>query len=410
MAVESRAVASCQAWRWLPCCAVGILLVLLYGGALLRGDSPAQWWKAWGVPAMEPAFFDASVIGAWFELRAAGEDPSTNNPLDSLERTLNYPPTIFVFSALGWTRATTPVVGAILAIVYVGCVFLLTAGVSRNEAVYWSLLVCAPAGLLAVERGNLDVLILGLVVCAVRMVHRPWIAAAALGLAALWKLFAIAGLGALLAGGRSQRIAGGVVLAVCIGAFWFLRDSIATTVGSISHESTIAFGVNAVANFWIANGDPLGWGMYLRAAALPFAIVVALAAVLAGFVQQMRIPGAAASGQAVFGAWVGALLFGVLFLSGTQFDYKLLFLWPMVPWVWNLALAVDHPAQRRAAVAWLAALLIVSGWLFFSSDTSWRLFALKQGFAWLLFLLTAFFGGSLLGREFQKKAPSVRFT
>jgi hypothetical protein len=387
-------------WRWLPVLVVSLFLVVIYGGSALRGDSPAAWWKAWGVPAMEPVFFDASVIGAWFDLHRAGEDPAAANPLDPLERTLNYPSTIFVFSASGWSRANTPLFGVGFALLYVGCVALLSRGVTRNGALYWAALACAPAGLLAVERANLDILVLGLVVLAMRLSHRPWVAALFLSLAAIWKLFPIAGMGALLAGNRVQRVAGGVALALCLGVFWLMRDSISTTMGSLSQESTTAFGVYAAGNFWLGNGDPGGLGSTIRALSLPLAIVFAGGAGLAGIF--WRGPMITASPQDTFGAWLGALLFGVLFLSGTQFDYKLLFLWPMVPWVWKNAFPC-RGGESTLAGLWLLFLLLASWWLFFSTDTSWRFFFLKQSLVWFLFIATAFFGGRLAESWFQTR-------
>jgi hypothetical protein len=422
-------------WRWLPVLAVSTLLILIYGGSAVRGDSPAIWWKAWGVPAMEPVFFDASVIGTWFDLRRAGLDPSTENPLDPLKRTLNYPPTIFVFSLLGWSQATTPIVGVLFAILYVGCIAVLTSGVSRWGALFWTLLACAPAGLLAVERGNMDILILALVVLSMRLSHRPWGAAAFLVLAALWKLFAVAGVGALLVGTRAQRMAGVASIVICLGAFWLMRDSVFTSMGSLAHEYSTAFGTNTAANFWLHNGNPGGLAESIRFWALPMAIFLALIAVASGFLyppgsnfrnshaaqypssasfsrgfpsarkgrfcedkvaQKMHSPqNNLESLKDTFGAWLGALLFAVLFLSGTQFDYKLLFLWPMIPWIWRKA-TEQNGLESMLAGLWLLCLLLASGWLFFSTDIGWRLFFLKQLLTWILFFVSAFFGGRLM--------------
>jgi hypothetical protein len=390
-------------WRWLPLVGTALLLLAVYTGSLWRGDSPAVWWKAMGVPAMEPAFADTDLMGLWFDIVRQGGNPAQGNPADPMERTINYPPTIYVFFPTGWGQAHTPVVGLLLALLYLGIIGLLAAGASRGQSIYWLFLACAPASLLAVERGNIDILILALAVVAMKWSHRPWLAAAALLLAALWKLFPVAGLGALLAGTRRQQIAGAAALLLCLLAFWLMKDSLVVIAGSLSRQFSIALGSGTIGNFWQAQGNPLGLAEDILRWSRPAAIFLALAAILAGFLA--RTGGETKDAIRIFGAWLGALLFGILFVSGVQFDYKLLFLWPMVPWVWSLA-GAGNRVLRWPARVWLGCLLLSAWWFFFSTDDSWRFFLLKQSLTWSLFLLTAFFGGKLLAFRIKLRPAS----
>lgn len=391
--------------RWLPAGVLTAFLLFVYGTAYFTGVPPAKLWKAWGVPSMEPLFFDAHAIGTWFELRAAGADPGASNPLDPMARTVNYPPSIFVFGYLGWRVETVPWAGAVLAFLYVVSVAALARPCTWAEAFLWTALVISPALLLPVERGNLDLLIFALMVLAMACRNFPWLAGGVLSLAVWWKFFPVAGLGSLWSGSRKVWPAAAFWTLLCGAIFWHWREVLQHTKGSLQHEFAGSFGVRTTGNFWLSQGDPAGLGGWIILVGPPVALLGALVLVGLGWWWGMKRTPAwpvAWDSREVFGAWLAAPVFALLFLSGTQFDYKLLFLLPMVPLLW--ACASSDESLRLPARGWLALLLLSVWWSFFSSEDSWRFFFLKQAATWGLFAMTAWWGGLLL-RFWWNEAP-----
>jgi hypothetical protein len=98
--------------------------------------------------------------------------------------------------------------------------------------------------------------------------------------------------------------------------------------------------------------------------------------------------------RASFAAWIGVPIFGLLVLSGVQFDYKLIFLFFAVPAALELASGLNATLRIGARI-WIGLLFCYSYWMFFSGEACLRNFLLKQAVALLIFLLSCFLFGAI---------------
>jgi hypothetical protein len=134
----------------------------------------ASWWGLdrvlglWNVRILEPCCSDLRSILAAGESRAAGFDPLVENPADPWGRPMNYPGIWEVLSACGLNGSHAVTLGIGLAAVFAVAVAVFPA--RRTNAVTCTLLlatVLSPASLLAVERGNIDLVVFVLLALAI---------------------------------------------------------------------------------------------------------------------------------------------------------------------------------------------------------------------------------------------------
>ena len=155
------------AWRWLPVGAGCALLLVLTLNANHREFSA---WLKDGVVGwiMWPPFNDLQV--AWDGIAA---DARGVDPLLSKELPYNYPRLWLVTSGAGLHRV--PVVGAGLALAagFLALALWILRVRTRGEAAIVALLLVSPSVGLAVERGNLDLVIFLLVFGSLTYAPRP---------------------------------------------------------------------------------------------------------------------------------------------------------------------------------------------------------------------------------------------
>jgi hypothetical protein len=360
----------------------------LFSLSHFSGRPVSEWLVHLGVPALEESFSDASLVGLWCDEQKAGRDPFQQPPIDAEGRVLrmNYPPLFFGFGFMGLASKTAPIFGVSLAVLFVFSVTLLAGSCSLGSACIWVALVCSPVSLFACERGNFDILVFALLSVAVAMRSREFIAGALIVSAAALKLFPIVGLLAIFSRGRKGLLAA-LVGAVCFGAYMFLIwDFLPLIFGSLSTNVTCAFGASVVTN-QLGRSE---WAVFFKVGSLISGI---LAGVL-GFAVATSSQSGSYQGKSFFAALIGLPVFGVLFLSGVQFDYKLFFLFLAVP----LSIELQNSPIRTfniAARLWMGVLFFYSYWMFFSGESCLRNLLLKQFVSWGLFLLSCFLFGSI---------------
>lgn len=111
------------------------------------------------IPSMVPLFSDLHVITASYETIIDGGDPYLQNDADPWGRPYNYPRIWLALGYLGLNSTNLFFFGAVMAIIYVGLTFKLFSGLSKKEGLYASLLLFSPSSALAIERGNIDLVI-----------------------------------------------------------------------------------------------------------------------------------------------------------------------------------------------------------------------------------------------------------
>jgi hypothetical protein len=320
-------------------------------------------WARLGVPAMRPNFFDLrSVTSAW-ECTRRGIAVLPTNPCDPLRRSANYPRLWLVPSSLGLGQGDTFVIGLVLAVLFVvAAVVVLPAGASFKAGLGYAAVLCSPAVMLGVERGNVDILLFALLVVGVlvsRWGLRGLLAAdAILFLVAILKLFPIFAVGFLLRRATKSALLSAVVIVCGFAVDVFVtRNDIRAIFRAGFEEDTFSYGVRRVAEWTgAAFGElvsPRVWDSALVLAGATIACLVAR-----GLRSSLVRSAAGAAAQRDLDLfWAGALIYVGSYAIERNFDYRLVFLLLTVPQLLHWA-----RAGCRFAFVTIGALLVTT-WL-----------------------------------------------
>jgi len=111
------------------------------------------------VSKMLPAFADMRVITAGAECIRLGYDVLIENPCDPWQRPMNYPRIWSIFATWGINQSHTIMMGFLCGLLFFILVFLIIKRLNYTEALLYGLILCSPSIMLAVERGNNDLII-----------------------------------------------------------------------------------------------------------------------------------------------------------------------------------------------------------------------------------------------------------
>lgn len=366
------------------------------------GKPISEWLVHLGVPALEQSFSDARLVGLWCDESKAGRDPYHQPPIDQDGRILrmNYPPLYFGLGWLGLGSETALIYGVLLTAAFVLSATLLAGFCSKGCACIWIGLLCSPVCVFACERGNFDILVFFFLSLSVAVRSYVFLAGGLIVLSATFKLFPIVGLAAVFS--RSWR---GVLAALagsaCFGGYlFFIQDWLPFIFGSLSTNVSCAFGSSVVPN---QLGRP-EWAILFKIALLIGGIFVGIF----GFVRA-GVSEPACQERASFAAWIGVPIFGVLVLSGVQFDYKLIFLLFAVPAAIELSSGLNATLRIGARI-WIGLFFFYSYWMFFSGEACLRNFLLKQAVGLLLFFLSCFLFGAITKPAILRFLKSYRLS
>jgi len=211
--------------RW-PLLAAGVALIVIVAGIVF----PAC-LRVLGVHAMVPTFIDLVAILAAGEANQLGWDVYVVNSLDPLNRPHVYGPWWLFLGHLGFVRADSWWMGSLLIVAFLGVGAAVLAPRNCRTVVLALLLLASPPALLAMERGNNDLVIFLLLATAVWLVTRTAkvgiVAGGALMVvAAALKLYPLVALPALAARKVSRRCAWWVVGGTAVVCAWVLLDSL----------------------------------------------------------------------------------------------------------------------------------------------------------------------------------------
>jgi hypothetical protein len=133
-----------------------VLIILFVGGAILR-NGWTNTWRMLGIPSMTPIFADMRTVQGSIKSEELGFDPQVTNPGDPWYRSMNYPKIwIWIAKLVQLENETNYIVfiGAYI-LAYLLCCFLL---LRITPSFYVLLIIFSGASLLALERGNNDLL------------------------------------------------------------------------------------------------------------------------------------------------------------------------------------------------------------------------------------------------------------
>jgi hypothetical protein len=397
--------------RWLAGAVVVIYGLLLVLAADSWGVEPAL--SAAGVPSVGAPFSDLYVFPAAAAEFGRGGNPNVSNPSDPWHRPYNYPRAWLLF--MRYPFAAVPWLGFGIGAVWLVALGAYWGRLTIGQGLLGGALVCSPSVLLALERCNSDLLIFLLLVAALGGLQYAWRGPAWLLLfaAAVLKLYPIVAFAAFGRSGSRQGwkwLAGGVVAfalwaGLHVGEFQSIAHNTPTGGPAVSYGSAVVFSIAEK-----LHGDKTGeWGAYLDDAWMGRvgAVLLAGGMLWVGFRRRVadsvlslrqKLEPARTGGppvptfafdRALAGFHVGAAIYIVTFIIGSNFVYRHLFLLLCLPWL----LRKDAPFRGLRVAA--AAAIAICLW----ANPMWwiPLIFLRESAGWgLVAMLACLLGATLV--------------
>jgi hypothetical protein len=144
------------------------ILIMYFTPILITSFSPKYtdlWRSHWTFPLVAKMpqiplpFGDMRVITAGAECIRLGYDVLIENPCDPWKRPMNYPRIWSVLASWGLDQSHTAILGILCGLLFFTLTLITINRLNYIEALFYVLIVCSPSIMLAVERGNNDLII-----------------------------------------------------------------------------------------------------------------------------------------------------------------------------------------------------------------------------------------------------------
>ena len=301
-----------------------LLLAVLYGRL-----GYVTSWSDLGVSSMPPVFGDLRNITSALDCHREGFDPLVADPCDPWHRPMNYPRVFLLPERLGLGQRQTVWVGSLLVVAFFGCALSWVGAVTMLEGLIFAALLCSPAVMLAVERGNNDILIFCLLILATSLLKEHGktrsLAYLAIGAASILKFYPIVAIASAL---RERPRRALLVLSLAMGAFlayialtW--RD-VELINAAVPRTDSLSYG-RSVLFIALERGHHVH---LLHGASIVSAVLVCLSAY---FLAHLTLGPDRSCSTHLDGFRIGASIFIGTFLVGSSWNYRLLFLLLVVP-------------------------------------------------------------------------------
>lgn len=318
--------------RWIIL--IGLLIYFTLFGVLLHFKHYNLMKEMQNVPAAFPVtFLDLRSLTSAYDCFNKGVDPMVTNPCDVAGRPFNYPRIWLGGALIGGGERITNYVGVIMSVVfYLAFLFVFLTRVTIKAGILYLALLLSPALLLAVERGNVDLIIFILLAFAIWAFRREKETFSKLGyililMASILKLFPIFALVVALRESTRKMI---YFVLTTIAAFIVycgitIRDIVLVNKNTPNYFWT-SYGYKAIF-IWISDTFPALAN--LRNTFLP--ILTLIGASLVGILVRWRLRLDSIytneTDQGHIDAFrIGAGVYLGTFALGTNFDYRLIFL------------------------------------------------------------------------------------
>lgn len=324
--------------------------VALYGLAVAtaRAGWDVDLWPSLGVNSAPTLFYDARNVAAAADCWALGYDPLVENPCDPAGRVMVYPRVWVVVHYLGVTQERTLWFGGILVALFLASVLLLVGRLSVPQGFVVAAAVVSPAVMLAVERGNVDIVLFAVFVGAVfawraRDKVTPLLSPAMIVAAAIAKLYAIFALPAYwFTGVRRARwgvVGGGALMGVYLLLTWGdVREVLKSPEGGLLYS----YGARILIGDLYHRFQPGTWAYGSPLAQLIAVVPVVVASVAIWVWLRRRLPEPTINERVslrTLAFHLGALTYLGTFVTRKSGDYRLVFVLLTLPllleWAWG---------------------------------------------------------------------------
>jgi len=247
------------------------------------------------------------------------------------------------------------------------------------EGIFAGILLCSPPVVMAVERGNVDLIVFVLVAAGL-LLNRRWPASAVLYpfllAAAMLKLFPAGAFIAILRERRWRAVVVTLLMAVSFGFYmWSILPDLQAIIRNTEYGRGHSFGAQILVRALLERIAP-AWAGQATLLALAAVALLGAASTVAGWRTALNADPAQAWRLDAFR--VGAGIFLLVFSLTSNWDYRLMFLLPTVPQ--TLHWIRGNTQWRRPAFVGLA-LLVFQMW---ASGWSSRLAGLDEAAGWAL--------------------------
>jgi hypothetical protein len=263
------------------------------------------------------------------------------NPCDPYGRPANYPRLWLAPAGLGLGQGDTFWLGfVVVTIFFVAAVAVLPGRASWGTTAVYAAVLCSPAAMLGVERGNVDLILFGLVTLAVLVSARGLaglVAADALVLfSAMLKLFPIFAIGFLIPRRTREAVVSILAVLVLFAVYAVaIRHQLHQIREALPQTDKYSYGIRRISD-WISAGTE---GTNATGASLPsWDVLLLLAVAGGGWLAGRRVrPALAPQGHdagatrdlALF--WAGACTYVGTYAVARNYDYRLVFCLLTVP-------------------------------------------------------------------------------
>ena len=320
---------------------VAVFFLVFTSFSYVHGSAP---WRSIGVDARKTKFEDLQSVTSSWDCTRRGIQPFPGNPCDPYGRPANYPRMWTHFGVFGLGLGDTVPLGIALGVIFYLAALLVPGRLSAREGVLYAALLLAPATLLGVERGNVDLLMFALVALGVGVVRRSsWAGAAPIVLAAVLKLFPAFGLALLVR--RRKRWAALAVSVIVLGLYALATlDDIRTLRHAIPRVIQNSYGAGVVSQALEKAG--VSWAQTAAESRdIRLGVIVLGGLAAAGLVALARGREAHVARELRLDAfWAGASIYAGTYVFGNNFDYRLVFLILCVPQLCTWAREGGSPA------------------------------------------------------------------
>ncbi len=345
---------------------LAVLAVVACYFALLVAVGGHSEWGRLGVGPLRYRFGDLRNLTSAWECVREHIHVQTTNPCDPDNRPADYPGILLLPAHLGLGPGDTIALGWSLFAVYLtAAVAVIPARARISAAALYALVLCSPAAMLGVERGNIDLTLFSLIVLSVLVAQRGRrgraLSAALVLLAGVMKLFPVLAAGFLGRGGSRRALATVAAVLVAFAAYAVVIHHQLQQINALLPQSNkYSYGLRRVSE-WVSAGLE---GHSARSGSLPsWDVLLALAIAAAAWFSArraratIRSDGATAAERDLDLFWAGACVYVGSYILARNYDYRLVFLLPTVP-------QLARWASGRSKLAYLTiAALLGTTWL-----------------------------------------------
>jgi hypothetical protein len=307
---------------------------------------------------MDPPFGDLISITAGTDCIRAGYDPYTYSGFDPWQRFFNYPKIwLTIFNFINLNREATNYMGIILAGLYAIATIFLFNLKKLVHFLFVGLIILSPPVFLLLERGNSDIIIYLLVVGSIYYLRRSAFIneTARLHLiylvilfAAILKLYPVFLLPIILferASVRNQLVIG-IYYSVILITYFLINynDFLMISKNTPRPEDALSFGKNVGLNHFLSSGN-----LALVSNSV-FALLFAGAFYYCSrFKDQLNkiIPVSENDKSRIYLFLAGAFLYAGTFFIGNNYDYRLVFVVFMIPFLIDI---FDHSGKNTLTI------------------------------------------------------------